>query len=98
MSSSASQSPPAKGLLYAFTEWVDRQPNKQAFSFLDDKGDVKVSLTYRQLLASADNVAAHLLKSKSAGGAGLSKGDRVVLVYPPSLDFIVAFMGCLRAG
>jgi len=26
------------------------------------------------------------------------RGDRVLLVYPPSLDFIVAFFGCLKAG
>ena len=29
---------------------------------------------------------------------GISRGDRVLLVYPPSLDFIVAFLACLRAG
>ncbi len=32
------------------------------------------------------------------GGWGLSKGDRALLVYPPSLDFILAFIACLRAG
>jgi acyl-CoA synthetase (AMP-forming)/AMP-acid ligase II len=29
---------------------------------------------------------------------GLKKGDRAVLVYLPGLDFIAAFLGCLRAG
>jgi acyl-CoA synthetase (AMP-forming)/AMP-acid ligase II/acyl carrier protein len=28
----------------------------------------------------------------------LPRGSRVILVYPPSLDFIVAFLGCLKAG
>ena len=27
-----------------------------------------------------------------------SQKDRILLVYPPSLDFIVAFIGCLIAG
>ncbi len=25
-------------------------------------------------------------------------GDRVLLVYPPSLDFIISFIACLKAG
>ncbi|KAJ0406452.1 hypothetical protein ATCC90586_001931 [Pythium insidiosum] len=31
-------------------------------------------------------------------GLGLKPGDRVLLVYPPGLEFIVAFLACLRAG
>ncbi len=30
--------------------------------------------------------------------AKVNAGDRVLLVYPPSLDFIVAFIACLRAS
>ncbi|RYY35278.1 hypothetical protein EON62_02620, partial [archaeon] len=29
---------------------------------------------------------------------GLTQGDRVLLVFMPSLDFIVTFLACLRAG
>ena len=28
----------------------------------------------------------------------MKKGDRALLVFLPSLEFIVAFLGCLRAG
>lgn len=28
----------------------------------------------------------------------ITKGDRILLVYPPSLDFILAFIACLKAG
>lgn len=31
-------------------------------------------------------------------GLGIAPGERVLLVYPPSLDFIVTFLACLRAG
>lgn len=31
------------------------------------------------------------------GSLGAKAGDRVLLVYPPGLDFIVAFLACLRA-
>ncbi|MSW65126.1 MAG: AMP-binding protein [Actinobacteria bacterium] len=34
----------------------------------------------------------------SSEGWGMKKGDRALLVYPPSLDFIITFIACLRAG
>lgn len=33
-----------------------------------------------------------------ATSLGVKPGDRVLLVYPPGLEFIVAFLACLRAG
>jgi acyl-CoA synthetase (AMP-forming)/AMP-acid ligase II len=44
------------------------------------------------------------LKSGAEGVAyelrnyGVDAGDRVILAYPPSLDFIKEFIGCLFAG
>jgi acyl-CoA synthetase (AMP-forming)/AMP-acid ligase II len=79
-------------LLDALMHWTKKTPEKMALSFLNEKGDVSVSLTYRDISAKSSNLASHLLK------AGVTQGDRVLLVYPPSLDFIVAFLGCLKAG
>lgn len=28
----------------------------------------------------------------------LKKGDFILLVYPPSIDFIISFIACLKAG
>lgn len=74
-------------------KWHKVHPFKMAYSFLDDKGEVSKSLTYRQLLQKSCTVADHLRTV-----AKLNPGDRVLLVYPPSLDFIIAFIGCLMAG
>ena len=43
-------------------------------------------------------IATTMRQAKSAGGWGIEAKDRVLLVYPPSLDFIVAYLACLRAG
>ena len=52
----------------------------------------------RQEFATAtDNLAAALRRPKAKGGFGIGQGDRVLLVYPPSLDFLVAFIACLKA-
>ncbi len=49
------------------------------------------SLTYAEVLGRAKAVAAAL---QAAGAAG----ERALLLYPPGLDFIVAFFGALLAG
>lgn len=65
-------------------------PERQAFAFLDDKGNRR-TLSYGELDARAAIVAARL-------SALNKRGERVVLLYPPGLDFIAGFFGCLYAG
>ncbi len=66
-------------------------PGKTAFRFLEEDGKESASLDYQQLHQRARAVAAAL----AAQG---KPGDRVLLLYPPSLDFIAGFFGCLYAG
>jgi len=57
------------------------------------------TLTYGQLFERGSKLAKCFLEMTSEDGCKiLKKGDRVLLVYPPSLDFIVAFVACLIAG
>lgn len=65
--------------------------DKVAYTYLIN-GEKAHELTYGELDRKAISVAAKL-KSKS-----LLPGERVILVYPPGLDFIVSFFGCLYAG
>src|SRR6185295_17682607 len=62
-----------------------------AFTFLESGETEADSLTYAQLDAHARTIAAQLQGS-------VRPGDRALLLYPPGLDFIRAFMGCLYAG
>ena len=80
-------------ILEALDAWAVRQPEKIGLSFLDDFGDVRTNLSYFDIVEQSVQVANHLLDD-----VGVKRGDRGMLVYPPSLDFIVAFLGCLRAG
>eukprot|EP00953_Heterococcus_sp_UTEX-ZZ885_P022657 12523-Heterococcus_DN1.PRE.3 len=77
----------------ALVRWAATQPDKRLWSWLDDDGAVTESLTYAALETSTAALAAHLLQTTS-----LKAGDRVLLVHPPSLHFIVAFVACLRVG
>lgn len=73
---------------------VDKYSEKLAVTFLEPGprgGKVQRSLTYAGLWDEVLAVAAFLRDD-------LKKGDRVMLVYPPSLDFMVTFLACLRLG
>ena len=81
-------------LLERLAQWAKKQPDKSALSFLDDRGEIIVnSLSYAELEQRSSWLAVHLLNQEH-----LVVGDRVLLVYMPSLDFIVAFFACLKAG
>ena len=66
-------------------------PHKLAYTFLLDGETRELHLTYRELQRRALAIAAAL---RQAG----AKGGRALLLYPPALDFIEGFFGCLYAG
>lgn len=68
-------------------------PTKRALLFLDDDCNEAESLTYGELMRRANRVAARML-----GEWDVKPGDRVLLVYMPGLDFIVALLGAMIAG
>jgi amino acid adenylation domain-containing protein len=67
------------------------QPAKVGYTFLNDGEVENYSLTYQDLDFQAKLIAGLLLKYAQPG-------DRALLIYPPGLDFIISFFGCLYAG
>jgi len=70
---------------------AEEHPDAVAFGFLLDGEDSCVEMTYGDLAREAQRMASLLLE-------WCAPGSRAVLVYPPGLDFIAAFFGCLFAG
>jgi acyl-CoA synthetase (AMP-forming)/AMP-acid ligase II/acyl carrier protein len=68
-----------------------QDPDRTAFTFLADADSVKGALTYAELDRQARAVAV-MLQAR-----GLA-GERALLLYPPGLDYVTAFFGCLYAG
>jgi len=66
------------------------QPDQIAFTFLKDGETEEISLTYGELDRQARVIAAQL---QSLGVTS----ERALLLYPPGLEFIAAFFGCLYA-
>jgi len=70
---------------------VQENSERSACIFLSSKDLQQSTLTFSQLDAQA-RVIAGLLQSVA------QRGERTLLLYPPGLDFIAAFFGCLYAG
>ena len=70
---------------------VEQQPDQLAFTFLEDGESEGPRLTYAQLDAGAQAIAVRLQEVAAPG-------ERSLLFYPPGLEFIPAFLGCLYAG
>ena len=66
------------------------QPEQVTYSFAESDA-VTATLTNRELAERSQAVAAKLQRFEAVG-------ERVLLLLPPGLDYIVAFFGCLCAG
>ncbi|MDF5726723.1 MAG: fatty acyl-AMP ligase [Rhizonema sp. PD38] len=67
------------------------QPKQIALTFLKEGKTVSSSLTYQELDLKARAIAGYLQSLDATN-------ERVLLLYPPGLEFISAFFGCLYAG
>ncbi|NUQ72849.1 MAG: fatty acyl-AMP ligase [Polyangiaceae bacterium] len=67
------------------------QPDRVGYTFLTDGETQEQNLTYGELDKKARAIGASL----QAMGV---RGERALLLYPPGLECLEAFMGCLYAG
>lgn len=83
--------PAVPTLLHLLRHRAHTTPHQLAYHYLADGTTTAGQLTYAQLDQQARTIAAELQKHQAAG-------ERALLLYNPSLDYISAFMACLYAG
>ena len=66
-------------------------PHKRLYTFLEDGESKERHMTYAELDQQARAIAAWLQRSGYAGKSAL-------LLYPPQLEYITAWFGCIYAG
>src|SRR6202050_155793 len=71
----------------------DQHPNRVLYSYIDLNGNLIESYSYASFLRRTRAIAGHLRKEH-----GFAAQDRLLLAYPPGLEMICAFFGCVRAG
>lgn len=78
--------------LIDFLQWrATHYPDERAYTYLLDGERDEIRVTYADLDRKARAIGAWLL---SMGASG----ERALLIYPPGLEYVVAFLGCLYAG
>src|ERR1700688_2218630 len=71
----------------------EEHPDKLLYSYLDLNGNQLESYSYGSFLQRTKAIAGHLRKEHR-----FAAQDRLLLAYPPGLEMICAFFGCVRAG
>ena len=82
-----------ENLVDCLEHWTHAQPEKTLFRFLDGRGHVREQYTYRRFYERASELAQQLAEQ-----AAVQYGDRVLLVYPPGLEMLVAFFASVNLG
>lgn len=80
-----------RSLVVLLVRRAAEQADDRAYVFVSDRGTEEAALTFRQLHGAARALAARLTMATRPG-------DRAILVFPPGIEFMVAFFGCLMAG
>lgn len=85
--------PISKALTFVdiLTQRAQQQPEQTAYTFLRFEEETGTNLTYGELDQQARSIATKL---QSLG----YEGKPLLLLYPPGLDYIAGFLGCLYAG
>jgi acyl-CoA synthetase (AMP-forming)/AMP-acid ligase II len=74
------------------------QAHRVAYTFLQD-GEGQASLTYGELAGRVGAIAQRLMSCCESGDPlRVSRRARALLLFPPGLDYVAAFLACLSAG
>src|ERR1700739_4391662 len=71
----------------------EQHPHKVLYSYIDVNGNPIGDYSYESFLHRTKVIAGHVRKEHH-----FAAGDRLLLAYPPGLEMISAFFGCVRAG
>ena len=71
----------------------NQHPQRLLYSYIDVNGNPIGGYSYESFLQRTKVIAGHLRKQY-----GFKSQDRLLLAYPPGLEMICAFFGCVRAG
>ncbi len=85
-------------VLEAIIEKFSLYPEKTALHWLGEECNVVDSYTYADLDRRTKEIARGLIDVAQKNKKQPQRGQRAVMYYNPGLDFILNFLGCLRAG
>ena len=85
-----SYAPPQDHLLSVVRHWAELIPDQNAYCFTDGES-IQVALTYAELWEEVRGLAGAMQHR-------VEPGQRILLLYPPGLDFVVGLFACHALG
>jgi acyl-CoA synthetase (AMP-forming)/AMP-acid ligase II len=82
----------AQSLVDLLQEQASVSPKQPLYTFLSDSETQEEPISYGDFNRRVRAIAAHLQS------CGAQVGDRALLIYPPGLEYIAGYFGCLYAG
>jgi thioester reductase-like protein len=82
-----------KSIIHSLEACAALQPDALLYAFLDAAGNVADSYTYRRFHERTNHLADVLRRT-----GAIRRNEPVLLVYPPGLEFVVAFFACAKVG
>ncbi|CAB9528654.1 D-alanine--D-alanyl carrier protein ligase [Seminavis robusta] len=79
-------------ILKALNHHAEESPDKAAFTWVNVKCEEQNKMTFNELEAQSNAVAARLIK------LGCKKGDRIMVAYPFGLEFLAGMFGAMKIG
>ncbi|WP_372368614.1 condensation domain-containing protein [Candidatus Uabimicrobium sp. HlEnr_7] len=68
-------------------------PRRKVFAWWDENGEKIIDINAEELLKKSSKIACFIRSDLK-----MQPGDRAILVYPPSMEFVYAFLGCILTG
>ncbi|GAA1691482.1 hypothetical protein GCM10009745_41020 [Kribbella yunnanensis] len=87
----SSRRPPAVTLVDVLEKWAEIRPAATAYSVPRAGGDTLTSISYSGLGQRVREIAAGI-------GERVAAGERVLIMMPNGIDFMLAYLACLAAG
>lgn len=84
--------PPQDHFISVLQHWAEQQGDSIAYLFSDVES-IEEQLTYAQLWEEVRALAGYLQER-----CRIRSGDRVLLLYPPGLEFVIGLFACHAAG
>lgn len=84
--------PPRDHYVAILQHWAEKRGDCVAYRFTDVE-TLDEAITFRELWEEVQALAGYL-----QGKCRIRRGDRVLLLYPPGMEFIIGFFACHAAG
>jgi thioester reductase-like protein len=80
-------------ILVELNKRIEEHPNKLLYAFLNIKGEIIESYTYKEFEIRSKNIAGFIQNNYN-----FKSGDRILLAHPPGLEMICSFFACVHLG